>query len=100
MIIIYIVLKFKSCIMMMELFSIGKYIFVITSYVIENRKFLITAYNIFDATKLVFYMSDRIGLIDAFKKKINKQMRSNPIMIEFQGIERSELGDFEIYGTI
>lgn len=86
--------------MLTELFSFGKYMFIITSYAIENRRFLISAYSIFDASKFVFYVSDRIGIVDELKKRINSQIPQDPILIEFQGVEKGDLGDFEIYQTI
>ena len=82
--------------MLTELFSFGKYMFIITSYAIENRRFLISAYSIFDASKFAFYVSDRMGIIEALKKRINCQLPPAPILIEFGGFESSDLGDFEI----
>jgi hypothetical protein len=82
--------------MITELFSFGKYMFIITSYAIENRRFLISAYFIFDTSRFAFYVSDRIGIIEVVKKKLNCQLQTNSVLIEFIGIEESYLGDFEI----
>ena len=82
--------------MLTELFSFGKYMFIITSYAIENRRFLISVYSIFDASKFAFYVSDRIGIIEALKKRINYQLPPDPILIEFRGVESGDLGEFEI----
>jgi hypothetical protein len=86
--------------MLTELFSFGKYMFIITSYAVENHRFLISAYSIFDMSKFVFYVSDRMGIVDMLKKRINDQTTTNYILIEFQGVEKGNLGDFEIYQTI
>lgn len=82
--------------MITELFSFGKYVFIITSYAIENRKMLISVYSIFDASKFAFYVSDRIGIIEEIKKRINWQLYPRPVVIEFKGVEECQLGDFEI----
>ena len=82
--------------MLTELFSFGKYMFIITSYAIENRRFLISVYSIFDASKFAFYVSDRMGIIEALKKRINYQLPPDPILIEFLGVESGDLGEFEI----
>ena len=85
--------------MLTELFSFGKYMFIITSYAIENRRFLISVYSIFDASKFAFYVSDRMGIIEALKKRINCQLTpitTIPILIEFRGVESGDIGEFEI----
>jgi hypothetical protein len=82
--------------MLTELFSFGKYMFIITNYAIENRRFLISVYSIFDASKFAFYVSDRMGIIEALKKRINCQLPPDPILIEFRGVESGDLGEFEI----
>ena len=86
--------------MLTALFSFGKYMFIIISYAVENYRFLISAYSIFDMSKFVFYVSDRMGIVDMLKKRINDQTTTNYILIEFQGVEKGNLGDFEVYQTI
>jgi hypothetical protein len=82
--------------MITELFSFGKYMFIATNYAIENRKILISVYSFFDASKFIFYVNDRMGIIESIKKRINGQSQQHPVLIEFIGVEEGALGDFDI----
>jgi hypothetical protein len=52
------------------LYSIGKYIFLISYCLTENRQYIISAYSLYDLIKFTFHATNKIGLIDYIKKKI------------------------------
>lgn len=79
--------------MITELAYVGKYLFIGTYYLIENRNFILSAYSLYDLTKFTFTISDRLGVVEVVKKKIKP---SETCVIIIDGKENSVVGDFEI----
>lgn len=72
---------------------IGKYLFIGTAYIIENRDVILSTYSIYDLTKFTFAVSDKLGIVEIIRKKINKP---DTCMIIIDGKENSDVGDFEM----
>lgn len=62
--------------------------------VYENKTTILTAYSLFDMSKFIFYISEKIGIVEAIKNRIIYV--DPPILLEISGIESGDLGDFEI----
>ena len=73
--------------------SIGRCLYYICLVTYENRTTILTVYSIFDTTKFAFFVSDKLGIIERIRKSLTLP---ESVLIEINGIEKSELGDFEI----
>lgn len=83
--------------MLSGLFYIGKYFFIISSYVIEHKGILVSTYSVYDLTKFSFYIIDKIGILDVISACIKKKYQPyKNVLLEIKGIENTDLGEFEI----
>lgn len=80
--------------MLSMILSVGRCLYYVGSVTYENKATILTAYSLFDTTKFAFFVSDKLGIIDLIKKKLTYTPES--IILEISGIEKSELGEFEI----
>jgi hypothetical protein len=77
------------------LISIGRCIYYIGVVAYENKTTILMAYSIFDTTKFVFFVTDKLGIVELIRKKIT-YVDLPPMLLEISGIEETEVGDFEI----
>ena len=77
------------------LISIGRCIYYIGIGTYENKTNILMVYSLFDTTKFVFFVTDKLGIIEIIRKKIT-HVDSPPMLLEISGIEETEVGDFEI----
>ena len=81
--------------MISDLAYVGKCVLIGTAYIIENRNVILSTYSIYDLTKFTFNVSDKLGIIEIIRKKINKS--DTPIiMMIIDGKEHSDVGEFEM----
>lgn len=78
------------------LISISRCLYNISGFAYENKQNIISCYSVFDATKFIFYASDRLGIINAIKKRIVLDQPTNPVLLEISSSEETIMGDFEI----
>lgn len=89
--------------------EIGQYIFIcalyesaaacksVALYAIEHRQIIAAAFSTYDYVKFGFYVSDKIGIVDIISQKIKyRPARAKTVLLEIIGIEKSNLGDFQI----
>lgn len=74
--------------------SIGRCIYYIAVLGYENKHTILTAYSLFDTSKFVFYVSEKIGIVETIKKRITQE--PPPMLLEISHIEHTELGNFEV----
>ena len=68
------------------IYTLGKYAFLISYYIIENQQLLVSVYSLYDLTKFTFYVSDRMGIINYLKRYILNQQKKI-IIIEYNIID-------------
>ena len=74
--------------------SISRCLYYATIFSYENRDMIFNAYSLFDTTKFAFFVSEKIGVVDLIKKKITPETYT--VVLEISGVEKSDVGDFEI----
>jgi len=74
------------------LYIIGKYIFLISYYLVGNKQYIISLYSVYDLTKFTFYISNEIGLVDYVKKKINGD-KSEKLILFFENSKCEIIND-------
>ena len=75
--------------------SIGKCVYYIGVITYKNKTSIFTVYSLFDTTRFAFFVTDKLGIVELIRKKII--CSEFPLMLlEISGIEKTEVGDFEI----
>ena len=78
--------------MLHEVIGLGKYIYITADYAYQHRKLLGLVCGIYDVTKFAYGVVDKLQLLEYIPSRDKK----NIVFIEKIGVERSDLGEFEI----